>query len=425
MAKTISAALKLHIAGSTTTLCTCWLITRRDGVVYAFTEHDTDLVVSGTTYTASLGYTRTALASHTDMTVDNSELRGILDDTILTEADLNAGLLDMADVRVFVVNYADTTQGILKMRRGTLGDVILSPTGEYQTELRGLNQKLANMVGELWSPDCRADLGDTRCKIPIKPYDIARSTAYAVGVYVGVITNGAFTGQRRYENRIYKCTTAGTTSGTQPTYDRTVGHTTTDGTAVFTCFSAWTRTGFVATVVNYNQTITVTFDEGDNGGPDGWFSSGVITWETGANIGRSMEVKGSVSATRALLLFLPMDSVIDVNDRFRVSPGCNQLLATCRDKFANVVNMRAEPYTPGIDAITASATLANQTSPSASGSLAPPVTNTAGAGAPVPVAPDTGGQGLNTGAGSTGTDAGGGFSDGLNGGGGSDIPGQG
>ena len=86
--KTVSAALKVHLASEVTTICTCWRITRRDGAVFRFTDHDVDLLVEGETYVAAVGYTRTAIAANADMSVDNMDVNGIFDDASITEADL-------------------------------------------------------------------------------------------------------------------------------------------------------------------------------------------------------------------------------------------------------------------------------------------------------------------------------------------------
>jgi hypothetical protein len=66
-------------------------------------------------------------------------------------------------------------------------------------------------------------------------------TAYALGDYVRVPDAG------NYHNRMFLCTTAGTTAGSAPSYNYTVAATTTDGTAVFTAAEAWVRSGVVAT----------------------------------------------------------------------------------------------------------------------------------------------------------------------------------
>src|SRR5690606_28340960 len=56
------------------------------------------------------------------------------------------------------------------------------------TELRGMTQALSQRIGELYAPECRADLGDHRCKVPIAPPVVERGTAYAVGDTVRVNT---------------------------------------------------------------------------------------------------------------------------------------------------------------------------------------------------------------------------------------------
>ena len=149
MSKTISLALKTHLSGFVTTICTCWQITRRDGTTFHFTDHDEDLVVSGQTYLASLGYSRTAIANQTDMSVDNLEINGIFDDSILKPDELRGGPFDFAEIKVFLVNWADLTQGILRLRRGYIGEVSSVTSGMFTAELRGMVQRLATKIGSL------------------------------------------------------------------------------------------------------------------------------------------------------------------------------------------------------------------------------------------------------------------------------------
>ncbi len=165
--KTASVALKAHMAEEVTSLCTCWKIIRRDGVELYFTDHDTDLVVSGHTYIAAVGYTRSALDSHPDMTIDNVDITGIFDDASITELDLQSGLYDGAEVQVFMVNWADLSQGIMKLRRGYIGEVVVLPNGVFHSTFFGLADKLEQRVGEIYTPMCRADLGDSRCGIDL------------------------------------------------------------------------------------------------------------------------------------------------------------------------------------------------------------------------------------------------------------------
>ncbi|MEI4233227.1 MULTISPECIES: DUF2163 domain-containing protein [Roseovarius] len=166
--KTVSPELAAHLEGDVLTLATCWRLARRDGVVFRATDHDVDLVVDGEIYRARAGYSRTAVASEAGLAVGNVDLEGVLDDAGLEADALRAGLYDGAEVRIFVVNWQDPSQGTLRLRRGWLGEVMLSSEGEWRTELRGLSQVLAQRLIEPYTPDCRADLGDARCGVDIR-----------------------------------------------------------------------------------------------------------------------------------------------------------------------------------------------------------------------------------------------------------------
>jgi len=363
--KSISSTLAAHLALEVTSLATCWRLIRTDGTEFYFTDHDVDLVVDGNRYKASSGYKRTAVQNDSSLAVDNLDIEGIFDDEAITIEDLRAGLFDSAEVYIFLVNWADLSQGILKMRRGRLGEITLTEQGVFRTELRGLTQFLSQKLGEVYSPECRADLGDSRCKVPIKVSDVARETAYSLGAFVGVATDTVSTGQAQYENRIYECTTAGTTAalGSEPTYSTTVGGTTTDGTAVFTARQAWTRHAVVDTVTDRKSfTLTSAFDE--SRAVDDWFAHGALCFEDGDNAGRVVEIKSWVQATRTLTLFFQVPFEITTGTKIWLYPGCDKRATTCSSKFAisgsqdfptttgNIENYRGEPFVPGQDVLT-------------------------------------------------------------------------
>ena len=162
--KPISTDLATHIAGEVTTLATCWKVTRRDASIAGFTDHDVDVIVDGVTYRAASGFTPTAIESTADLSVDNLDVEGMLSSDAIGEEDILASKYDFAQVDIFQVNYNDLTQGTIPLRTGWLGEVTLQD-GRFVAEIRGLAQKLSRTLGELYSPSCRAQLGDARCKI--------------------------------------------------------------------------------------------------------------------------------------------------------------------------------------------------------------------------------------------------------------------
>ncbi len=163
--KSASVALAAHIAGEGTTLATLWRIVRRDGVVFRFTDHDQPIVYSGETYSSSLGYTRAAVSSNADLAVAETEIAGFVAPGTADFTEIRAGIWDGARARLWIVNWADLTQGEIKLRKATLGEFIIDDAGRWRVEVRGLAQPLQATVGSVYTPTCRADLGDARCRI--------------------------------------------------------------------------------------------------------------------------------------------------------------------------------------------------------------------------------------------------------------------
>lgn len=180
--KTITPELQAHLEGEVTTLATIWRITRTDGANFYFTDHDQNITFDGNIYEASSGYNRSAMDNKSGLPVDNLNILGFFDNDAITETDLRGGLFDFAEVRIGMVNYRDLTQGQMRMKRGKLGEVVYSEsTGVFNTELRGLTQLYSQGALELYQSQCRADLGDARCKVPLSPDVMLPTTAYSSG----------------------------------------------------------------------------------------------------------------------------------------------------------------------------------------------------------------------------------------------------
>jgi hypothetical protein len=541
--KTLPTAFKAHIRQGVTSLCTLMEIRRRDGRSFRFTDHDEPVVFNAATYVPYSSFARTSITTGVDLEVDQMEVRGILNSKYVARDDVAAGLFDFAEVRVLVVNWQSPDDGSATLRVGWLGEVTMNEDSTFTAELRGLSQVYTYRIGESYSPECRADLGDNRCKVAIAPQRwrpgstfrrgevVLGVTAPATGYFNLTLANASFdqdaaslpnlirdvpgwttygpakgrwtlhqslffglagkdsyaafatddgidgditnhphtvpdigmfqtldleaqgadlyaldTGlSRLYSTLWYACvngreagtryriyaldvdqqqigasaiwdtglrqtsedrwfqeivkdvlipagtrflkfdlfahkrsnytegaafdtitaainypegtlgnnaqfgaiafqaTTDGVTDVTEPTWSTLLGSTTTDGTVVW---KAITRFAFETTVAG-------AADQGRSVTPvgiiqaDGYFDGGLLTWETGKNAGRPMEIKawtGGVLRLFARPFYLPQPG-----DRFVLHPGCDKTRATCKDKFANLLNMRAEPDVPGQD----------------------------------------------------------------------------
>lgn len=94
----------------------------------------------------------------------------------------------------------------------------------------------------------------------------------------------------------------------------------------------------------------------------GLFKGGRMSWTSGGNTGRDIEVAEHITQFDLVMLHLwqPMPAVPDIGDGFLVTAGCDKSFSTCRDRFQNSVNFRGFPYMPGNDFVSSYATNSNQ-----------------------------------------------------------------
>lgn len=177
----IPSGLQDHLDTRETTLCWCWKIKRPDGQVLGFTNHDRNLSFDSVTYEASTGFLGTEIESQLGMNVDNMDVYGAVNSDNITEADIEAGLFDNAEIEVYLVNWEDVSERVI-MKKGNLGEVKRGKT-LFQTEVRGISNQLQQVKGRIYQYACDALLGDGRCG-----KSLAGSTYTGIGAVTS--TNG-------------------------------------------------------------------------------------------------------------------------------------------------------------------------------------------------------------------------------------------
>ena len=183
--KTLPEGMQTHLDSGTTTLCWCWRLTRRDGTMFGFTDHDCDVMFDGTTFEAAAGFTASEMKDSVGLNVDNLDVESAISSDRLDEDDLAAGLYDDARVEIFRVNWSSPDQCVL-MRAGSLGEVSRSGSA-FRAEVRGLAHYLQQPTGRLFQFTCDADLGDARCGVNLE------GSAYrGVGEISAVLSPRAF-----------------------------------------------------------------------------------------------------------------------------------------------------------------------------------------------------------------------------------------
>ncbi|WP_294056084.1 DUF2163 domain-containing protein [Sphingomonas sp.] len=151
------------LEGPLTTVALCWRVERRDGVAIGLTAHDRDLAIDGLVYRAAPGMTPSAITRSADLDAGTMDVAGALTASAISEADLLAGRWDGARVTIFATDWTDPREQVV-LGEGTIG-AVETRGGTLTAELRGLAAGLERPVVEETSAECRAELGDARCRV--------------------------------------------------------------------------------------------------------------------------------------------------------------------------------------------------------------------------------------------------------------------
>lgn len=152
-----------------TTLTFSWKIVRRDGVALGFTSHDKDLYIDGLLFRSAPGVTPSAVMLSDGLDVDTMELSGAISAEAISDEDLEIGRFDGASVTFLMTDWSRPEEVSRILARGTVGQITSRDQG-FVAELRSPSQALEAVAIELFSPECRADLGDTRCRVNLASY---------------------------------------------------------------------------------------------------------------------------------------------------------------------------------------------------------------------------------------------------------------
>lgn len=171
--------LLAHLAHDITTVCTCWLLTRADGVAVGFTDHDRALTVDGTVYAPETGFSASEAQDTLGMAVDTVDVEGALSSALIRDEDIAAGLYDGASVRTLLVNWRKPEDFVV-LRSATIGKITRSDE-RFVAELESLAGRLDQPSGRSVGRLCDAELGDARCT-----FDLDRPGFTASGSVAGV-----------------------------------------------------------------------------------------------------------------------------------------------------------------------------------------------------------------------------------------------
>ncbi len=162
--RTIPPALSAALGAAATTLALCVRIVRMDGVALGFTTHDRPLVLGGLIHEPAPGLDPSAIDLGGAEDAEAGELTGGLPEDARLRDDLREGRFDAARVTVELIDWEQPAAGSLPLLSGRLGRIEVN--GEaFSASIRTGAAALEADPIECCSPECRASLGDPRCRV--------------------------------------------------------------------------------------------------------------------------------------------------------------------------------------------------------------------------------------------------------------------
>lgn len=150
-----------------------WDIRRQDGEIKAFTTHDKPLAFRGLTYTPCNSVRASASAGLSTSGISSGDIQaaGLMAPLAVSEAELVTGAYDNARVSVWQVDWDDggPILGARRLSHGRVADITIRGSTEFVMTVETPGKLLTqNPILPAYTPSCRWDLGDERCKVDLE-----------------------------------------------------------------------------------------------------------------------------------------------------------------------------------------------------------------------------------------------------------------
>ena len=164
--KTLTADMAAALEAPTIHLVTCVSIVGALGDSLRMTSFEEDLIIDGEVYRSDIPFDRSAVKLFAnldtgDMSIDGRSVEAAV------QTLFRIGALDGARVFVFSVIPGNLAAGRLNLIGGYVGSVVTGANGRFRIEVQSAVQRLSQTIGPVHQPECRADLGDSKCKVDL------------------------------------------------------------------------------------------------------------------------------------------------------------------------------------------------------------------------------------------------------------------
>lgn len=185
--RNLPALLEAELQGAAYGICRLVKITRKNGTVIRIAESQTDLLVDGETYVRARGFLVSSLPFRLNASSNSAQFEiSVIDGGTPDPDDLRNGLYDTAEVVISAASHLIPANGKIDLFRGNFGDITLTDAGLVQVTVMGLLSRASQLLVEHYSPMCRTQFGDARCKVPLGPLTIAGTVTAISGFSITI-----------------------------------------------------------------------------------------------------------------------------------------------------------------------------------------------------------------------------------------------
>ena len=162
----IPSLLQAKLDAGVTTLCTVWRITRIDGQVFGFTDHDRAVELLGLECIPHSGLE--AGESHVGLQsgAARTAVFGAIDSNVLIDSELDNGVWDQAKIEVFQLDWSEP-ELYFQTLTGTFG-AVTRQGASFEVDVSAPSVQLNRTIGRVFSKLCDAELGDSRCGVSLE-----------------------------------------------------------------------------------------------------------------------------------------------------------------------------------------------------------------------------------------------------------------
>lgn len=344
--------------------CNLVAITRRDGFVIRFTDHDRTVTFEGNTYAPALFAGMSAERREGALRTGNQELYGIIDGNSVLIPDLMGSLYRGAEVAHVVTDWDEPWLAIARHRKWirTVNWSGSSFTATLEGRSQVLHRPAGGRFGGRWTERCPYILGGTHCTKDISASNVAGAAVDAVVSRMEVeFDDTQWLDAHKQTDDYFRdgeiewiwaapvdagisATPNTTTLFTDPAQSWTVDEHVGRYLRLLTSGQSYALEWALITA---NTATTISYEAGVGDYPiTAHATSAYDICPVSRNAGTISPIVRYQANARSITLLKPTPFPILVGDSGLVRVGCDGLYGTCVDKFANGVNFGGSPLEP-------------------------------------------------------------------------------